>query len=351
MGTINSMQANYLKNLFIFPFRRFNFFQKTVLFFSLVTWFFLIWHEKHLPWLFILLLSSGALLSALILFFLLSLWIKATWHKFTFFQQITTLAAVFIVLYLTNFLSARGGWIFISFYLGIAAAFFGLGRKDYYYFAIVGLLVLTLSILTFSVLQYAEAYTSYRLSLARTGLQEETLENWIFDDKTRILQNQQLNLSVLLPEEMYHFNSSELSVKNKAGVGLLTLAISTSPTDPDRYPGIRLFYLPSSVQFDEAAMHREFTEYLSVQEKKNMLNELKELQPYTDNILKLQGNFWVFYDLLRPRYAKTGYYILPLENKGNLLIHITENLEKESYHEKVIEDIIESIKVSVKSGT
>ncbi|NUM42443.1 MAG: hypothetical protein HUU45_12520 [Leptospiraceae bacterium] len=54
------------------------------------------------------------------------------------------------------------------------------------------------------------------------------------------------------------------------------------------------------------------------------------------------GYFWAYFDPLRPRYAKTGFYFAPLPSGDALLLHLTENVTKD-FHEPKILEILESI--------
>ena len=74
------------------------------------------------------------------------------------------------------------------------------------------------------------------------------------------------------------------------------------------------------------------------------MEEIKNLGEHPHSEKKWQGNFWTFYDILRPRYSKTGFYIYPLKDGSYLIIDITENLVENQFHENEIEEIIKSIK-------
>ncbi|HNH57806.1 MAG TPA: hypothetical protein PK153_23600, partial [Leptospiraceae bacterium] len=73
------------------------------------------------------------------------------------------------------------------------------------------------------------------------------------------------------------------------------------------------------------------------------MEEIKNLGERLHPERKWQGNFWTFYDIIRPRYSKTGFYIYPLKEGSYLILDITENLVDKQFHENEIEEIITSI--------
>lgn len=60
---------------------------------------------------------------------------------------------------------------------------------------------------------------------------------------------------------------------------------------------------------------------------------------------KMDGVFWTYYDNLRPRYAKTGFFIVSGNQfPDSFLFHISESLVKGKVHEEPVERILRGFK-------
>lgn len=206
-------------------------------------------------------------------------------------------------------------------------------------------MLLTSSIfLSFQVIQKIEILANYLIFNSRVGKEEISLENWNFDESKSTWSNPEIPLEFVLPKEMTFFKPSNLSMKDKTGTGQIAGVIASSSKDPNRYPCIRIFYLPSFVIETEFDMVREMRSYLDFLVNQGEIEEIKDLGDLEFKEKNLPGRFWSFYDVMRPRIARTGFYLYPLGNGARLILHITENEVKTSVHEESILAILLSLK-------
>ncbi|ASV09426.1 hypothetical protein B2G50_13445 [Leptospira interrogans serovar Canicola] len=103
-------------------------------------------------------------------------------------------------------------------------------------------MILTGGLLSFKILQQGEILTSYFL-LKPTWEQKE-LTNWEYNLESRVLRNSNIQIQLSLPEDFYFHNPKNLTLKDQTGTGQIAGIISSSETDPNRYPSIRIFNFP-----------------------------------------------------------------------------------------------------------
>ncbi|PJZ31330.1 hypothetical protein [Leptospira kmetyi] len=340
-----------------------SFLRKLYLIYSIIGISFLILHENHLPIFFILLLVSGAFLVATGFFFLISFAFgkllkeesvkryKIGPDSTSTYESVRVLlnpiveaivfASCIALLFFTDFYSNRSGIIFISVYCVIGLVLRFLESTVFYRITLLGLMVLTGGLLSFKVLQQAEILTSYLLF--KPTWEQKELTNWSYDSESRILKNSDIQVQLTLPEDFYFHNPKNLTLKDQTGTGQIAGIISSSETDPNRYPSIRIFYFPEPfLEIDK--IKPEFGKYLDLAVNQGEMVEVHELGE--ENFEKrMDGVFWTYYDNLRPRYAKTGFFIASGDKlPDSFLFHISENLVKGKAHEEVVEKILQSFK-------
>lgn len=310
---------------------------------------FLIWHEWHLPWFYILILVVAALGFGSILFFAsIHLFSYILKYRFHFIFELLILCLFLLAVSVTDFLQHDGGLVFI----GLFGLLLGLTRiiqsKVYYPLLLLGSLLFSNALLSFWILQKMETLTAYHLFRSQIQFAEVDLDAWSYEEEKRILKNPSIPIRFRLPEEMYFFNANDLDIKDKTGTGQIAGIISASERDPNSYPFVRIFFFPAYVVADSGLIHEGIVKYLSFQEKSGEIEEINEIQPDRDFKInnKIPANaFWTFFDLIRPRYAKTGYIFFQTTTGSKVLLHITENLEKGSYHEGKVKEFLESIQL------
>jgi hypothetical protein len=307
----------------------------------------LIWHEKHLPIFYILILSVLTLTLGFILFLasvkIFENILKQGFHPI---YEFLVYSILFFALALSGFLDDRAGVVFIFIFIAIVALFRFIKLKLHYGLSILAMLLLSNALLTFVALQKMEIFTAYYLFKNQLQFTEVDLSGWDFKDETRILSNLSIPIELKIPEEMFFHNPQDLGLKDKTGIGQIAGIISSSDHDPNSYPFARIFFFPAYVELDEKLVRDEVWKYIQLLVNQGEIEEVNEIQPNLDfKIFKSTpfNNFWTFYDIIRPRYAKTGFYYFQLPNGNKLLIHITENLEKGQYHEIKIQSLLNSI--------
>ncbi|TGN00937.1 hypothetical protein [Leptospira yasudae] len=340
-----------------------SFLQKLYLVYSVIGVSFLILHESHLPVLFILILVLGAYAVATGFFFLISfafgkLLKEESVKKYkigpdsaTTYDAIRILlnpiveAGVFVscilLLFFTDFYSNRSGIIFIAVYCGVGFILRFLDSSVFYRITLLGLMVLTGGLLSFKALQQAEILTSYLLF--KPTWEQKELTNWSYDSESRTLKNSDIQVQFSLPEDFYFHNPKNLTLKDQTGTGQIAGIISSSEIDPNRYPSIRIFYFPEPfLEIDK--IKPEFLKFLDLAINQGEMIEVHELGE--ENFEKrMDGVFWTYYDNLRPRYAKTGFFIASGDKlPDSFLFHISESLVKGRTHEEAVEKILQSFK-------
>ncbi|WP_061231107.1 hypothetical protein [Leptospira weilii] len=348
---------------FLMKLQELSFLRKLYLAYSVIGISFLILHENHLPIFFILLLVAGAYLIATIFFFVISFAFgkllkqepikkyKIGPNSATTYDAVRILlnpiaeGIVFIScilsLFFTDFYSNRSGVIFIAVYCVIGFILRFLESTVFYRISLLGLMVLTAGLLSFKALQQAEMLTSYLLF--KPTWEQKELTNWNYDSESRVLKNLDIQIQLSLPEDFYFHNPKNLTLKDRTGTGQIAGIISSSETDPNRYPSIRIFYFPEPfLEIDK--VKPEFVKFLDLSVNQGEMIEVHELGEENFE-RRMDGVFWTYYDNLRPRYAKTGFFIAS-GNKlpDSFLFHISESLVKGRVHEESVEKILQGFK-------
>lgn len=307
----------------------------------------LIWHERHLPFFTIFILSVGALAVGSLLFLLSTkLYSKILEHGFHPFYEAIAIALFLLGLGMSGFLDNRGGRVFLSI-LALLAFILRFARvRMYYSLILLGMILLANGLVSFVALQKMEVFAAYHLFRSRFQFTEVDLSDWRLADDTRILTNRSIPIRLRLPDDMYFHNPKDLDLKDKTGAGQIAGILSYSDRDPTVYPSIRIFFFPVYVPVDDSALKEEVIKYIQFLEKRGEVEEVNEIQPNRDFRFENRiprNAFWTFFDIIRPRYAKMGYYFLETKTGSRVLLHITENLEKGKYHETLVQSILDSI--------
>jgi hypothetical protein len=312
----------------------------------------LIWHESHLPLLYILVLSTLTLIFGSILFYAsIKVFEKILTNGFHILYELIAFIAFSIALVSSGFLDNRAGYVFLFIFLAIVGLFRFIQLKLQYALGILAIILLTNGLLTFVVLQKMEIFSAYHLFKSQLQFTEVDLSGWEFQEETKILSNQSIPIEIKIPDGMFFYNPEDLGLKDKTGVGQIAGIISASDHDPNSYPLVRIFFFPVHIEVPETLIREEVWKYTQLLESQGEIEEINEIQPNREWLFDSRipyNAFWTFYDIIRPRYAKTGFYFFQLSNGNKLLIHITENLEKGSFHESKIQSLLDSIESKIK---
>lgn len=338
----------FLTNIFGRVSKKYNslsFLWKIICVYTLLAIPFLYYHESHLPILVIFILIVTTLVVSLLTFVLSMLTLKYMFRKdFVFWQEVLYLAVVIGTVYAFGFLDNQAGVIFLVFVLLFFLFYRMIQGVVYYRIILVGMALFVNGLLTFKYLQFSEIYLFNRSFQDKYDSSERDFTQWEYDEKTRTLKNEQVPITLSLPKDYFFHNPKDLTMKEKTGSGQIVGILSTGETNPNRYPLLRLFYVPELIRVDIATIKEEYNSILEFEKHQGNMEEIKNLGEHQHSDKKWQGNFWTFYDILRPRYSKTGFYIYPLKDGSYLIIDITENLVENQFHENEIEEIIKSIK-------
>lgn len=260
--------------------------------------------------------------------------------------EFLVIAIFLIALSISGFMENSAGVVFLlifgflSFILRFAKV------RLYYNITILAMLLLSNGLLSFVALQKMEIFTAYNLFRSRFQFTEVDLSGWKWKEDSRELSNLSIPIRLQVPDEMYFHNPKDLDLKESTGSGQIAGILSSSDHDPNSYPFVRIFFFPAYIPINESEIKEEVLKFIEFQGKQGEMEEVNEIQPNRD--IRFYGRiptnaFWTFFDIIRPRYAKTGFYFLPAPSGSKVLLHITENLEKGEYHEKKIQKILQSI--------
>jgi hypothetical protein len=306
---------------------------------------FLAYHEKHLPiWVIIVLCISS--LSISLLTFLLSLNLLKFLFKNEFnpFYEISFFTFGILTSHYFGFLSNEAGILFLFFVVLFFIAFRLLQLRVYYRIILIGVTIFLNGLFSFKFLQYSEIYLFNRNLNSKYQVGAKDFSNWKNEKSSPVYTNEEIPLEFTLPEEFSFHNPKNLELKEKTGTGHMAGIISSSQNDPNRYPLIRIFYIEKFVNLESNVLKEEFDSILEFEKTQGNMEEIRFLGNHTHPTKKWSGNFWTFYDIIRPRYSKIGYYLIPQEDGSTILINIIENLVENKYHEEKIEEILNSIK-------
>lgn len=328
---------------FVQRFHRFSLLKKISIVYLFIVFIFIFYHESHLPWFIILLLAFSTLIFTLLLFlFGYGLFRFLFGNKGNLFFEILFLSVLSVVLYTLGFLEYSGGNLFLLIVIAIAFFFKFTNSILYYRISLIGLSILSVGLVTFYYLQANEKFLFYYFNQSKYGEIEKDFTKWKFNESTKELSNSEIPIKFKLPESFQFYNPKDLDLKEKTGAGQIAGIISIGAVDPNLYPFVRIFFLPKSINMSEEQIYSEFSKLLEVGVNRGEFEELKELgkKPFLKK--NWNGYFWAYFDPLRPRYAKTGFYFAPLPSGDALLLHLTENVTKD-FHEPKILEILESI--------
>lgn len=257
--------------------------------------------------------------------------------------EIVYVALFLTLIYFVGFLDNAGGGLFLAFILGISLFYRLIKSVVYFRITLIGMAILLNGLLTFKFLQSAEIFLLYQSTRNRYEMKEINLNHWKYDEKARRLSNEDIPLYLTLPEGSYFFKPDDLDLKEKTGTGQVAGIVSVSDTNPNLYPYVRLFLIPAYVTVDIDTIRSEISSLIDVAVHRGEMNEIKPIGDQKLLSKKWPGYFWIFYDIIRPRYAKTGFYLMTLKSGDRILIHMMENIVKGQFHEKEIIELLESI--------
>ncbi len=308
---------------------------------------FLIWHERHLPLSLIFLLTLLSLSFSAILFFLsLHFYSKILEHGFHPLYEGIVIAGFLSALSITGFLENNAGRIFLILF-SLLTFFIRFARlKLYYSLCMLAMLFLANGMLSFYILQRFEILTSYHLFKSRFQFHEVDLSDWKWQEESRTLTNRSIPIQLRVPEGMFFHDPRNLRIKEKTGIGQIAGILAYSEKDPNSYPYVRVFFFPVYVAVSPSQIREEMIRFNEFLIRQGEIEDVNEIQPNREFLFrgKIPPNaFWTFYDILRPRFSKTGYYLLESVTGSRILLHITENLEKGAYHEPVVQEILDSL--------
>ncbi|EMJ88264.1 hypothetical protein [Leptospira meyeri] len=315
-----------------------------LLLYSIVAIPFFIYHESHLPWHYIFVLCLISLIVGLFITYVSLYVIQRYWAEtFHPFIELGVVVLFIFSLWLAEVLVFEAGTVFLFLLVAIAFLIRVLRLEEYARLLVAACLIASNALIAFKALQGAEVLSAYLLFKNKYQIEEKDLNDWVIKDNNQYW-NEELQFGFTLPQGFYFFKPEDLSLENKTGAGQIAGLLAFSDQDAERYPFVRIFYFPDYLGFQENQAIAEFSEFLKIQVSKGDIEDIQEIQQKELEPSIVTSKFWTFFDLLRPRYAKTGFILVETSNHDKLLFHITENLEKGEIHEQGIREFLSSMR-------
>lgn len=299
-------------------------------------------HEMHLPIGIILLLMIFAIFLSLLLGILNLKLIDFLFQKEFHTAIELSFYIVNLVFYLIlGLFSNRAGILLLIFCIVIYFPFRLQRNRVFFRIAILGIVALTTALLTFQILQFGE-WTLFHLQIKLNQKKIEiSPQNWSIEGKT--ITNKDLPLVLHLSENMF-FHKPSQTLGESRNTGSLVGIISNSDSDPSIYPYIKIYFVPSISYADIETISREFEKYLEFEKNQGDIESLQSIGAHTLKN-KHKGKFWIFYDNLRPKNAKAGFYLILLKNGDTLILELREKLLEDSFHVSEIQEILDKMEI------
>jgi hypothetical protein len=249
------------------------------------------------------------------------------------------------ILYSLEILENRGGRVFLFFLFLLFLLFRQMQTKVYYRSLLFGLAILINGLLTFQSIALGEEYLFHSLFREKYEIESKEYTEWVFQENSKLLTNKAIPLEIQVPTGLFFHSIENLSLKNKTGSGQIAGILSSSEKDPNIYPYIRIFVISGYRAINTSTIKEEYEQVLEFESKKGEMENLEYLQAHTpDNQPTWEGSFWKFFDRLRPRYTKSGFYLIKKGNGVHLVLDIRENITENTFHEEIIQNTLDSFK-------
>lgn len=304
---------------------------------------FLYFHEDHLPLGLATILIASTLLFSVICLILTIVILRILYQKnFDLLYEIVFLALILGSLYFVHFFESVGSVILVSIVVSLSILFRFLKVTLYHQITLIGLSILSIIFLTFQFMQFSELFLFQKMMDSKYKSVQKELNNWTIDEKDRTVTNSDLSIKFKLPDDLFFHKPNQIQKEEKLGIGELVGIVSASNKDSSTYPYIRIFLFQMDSPIDRESLKKEYEVYLELMKNRNDVQEIKWLGTHIHETQKWEGNFWSFYDVLRPRYAKIGFYLFPLDKGIFVLIDVMENLTTTTFHEEKIRQLLDS---------
>lgn len=304
-------------------------------------------HESHLPGLIIAILLFLAVLVGGLLC-LGSVYLGRFLfgnREFQFLWEAIFILFGLVSIYFLGLLDNRAGVLFL-FFLSIIYIFARyINEKVVFQILLFGLLILLNGMFTFKALQMGELFLFNLSYYNKYNLDGPDVSLWKWDEKTRTLTHESIGFKAILPEGYFFHNPENLKLEEKAGAGKLLGAISSSSVDPNTYPFLRFFYLPLNVRSEIGEIAEEYNKFLEFELNRGEIESLQSLGASKLDKKNWAGHFWIFYDFLRPRNAKSGFYLIPLSDGSHIVLAIRETLSEKDAHEPDVQSMLDSLQI------
>lgn len=260
-------------------------------------------------------------------------------------MEIPFFLSSWIILSYLGLLENRGGRIFLFFVLLLFILFRQFKSEVYYKSILLGIVVFINSLLSFQFLSQAEIFLFHSMFRDKYGSENEDFSTWNLNQDTRTMKNEKIPMEFTIPEGMYFHSIESLKISEKTGSGLIAGVLSSSSADPNVYPYVRIFVIGGYQRLEKEKLKDEYEQILRFESERGEIDSIEFLvEEASESKRGWEGIFWSLFDLNRPHYCKSGFYLINKMNGNYVLLDIRENQIQSAFHEISIQQFIDSFK-------
>jgi hypothetical protein len=306
--------------------------------------FFIEFHHSSLRWFEILFFEFQGILIGFCLFTIAWFTYQKLGYRRTniVLSFIITLVS-FLIYYKSGLFKTREGLIFLVLFLFAQMVFYVTSSQFMINLGVYTNVVFLSCLTVFYADQKSEELISYLYNKSKYGFNEIEFNDWKIDG--RVYTHEHPFIQFELPNDLYFYPASAIEWDESMGIGKIVSILAYSDRDPNLYPLIKIFYIPNYYSITEQEIREEFFKALLDRKEKGEFDEIKSIPDVPEGPKDSKGEFYSFYDVLRPRYSKIGYYTVYTNDNDIYLITIQENLEKYGFHEQIIQATLDKLRI------
>lgn len=250
-----------------------------------------------------------------------------------------------MILSYLGLLENRGGRIFVFFVLVLFIVFRQSKSEVYYKSVLFGILVFLNSLLSFQFLSQAEIFLFHSFFRDKYGSVDDEFSTWKLNEDTQTMRNEKIPMEFAIPKGLYFHPPGTLKFSEKTGSGQIAGILSSSSSDPNIYPYIRIFIIGGYQRIEKEKIREEYEQILRFESERGEIDSVEFLsEDGLQSRNNWEGVFWSLFDLQRPHYCKSGFYLINRMNGNYVLLDIRENQIQSADHEPQIQEFLDSLK-------
>jgi hypothetical protein len=279
-------------------------------------------------------------ITGILIFVMFQLYGKMTSRENNFWGEFFLLSLQLLVFFLLGFTDNRGGLVFV-FLIFLSFFFLKLVNSNLFIkILLFGVILLGSTMISFKSLQISDELLYQYLLEKKYKINFQSFLQWDYNEKDKIWSNSSLKIQFPQIDDLFFQFSTENPMRigySGGGIG----ALSASEKNPNLYPYIKMILLPEGISYENFFI--EYKEFLDRDESKGDIESIVLISDEKTNWRGYQGSFWRYYDRLRPRYVKTGYFFIKFQNGFNFILEIRENYSEEDEHTTEIKLFLDTV--------